>query len=121
MTRSVGIGRRALLGGAVAGTAAVGQPVQIFETNIRMVGGLLSGYLTTGEKVLLTKAKDIADILLPAFQRSPTGAPYRFVNPSTGETSGAQNFLAEIGTIIAEFGTLSRLVGDDKYYQAAKN
>src|SRR5438034_7638819 len=78
---------------------AVAQPVQIFETNIRMVGGLLSGYLTTGERVLLAKAKDIADILMPAFERSPTGAPYRFVNPSTGEVSGNQNFLAEIGTI----------------------
>src|SRR6266540_1008592 len=63
----------------------VTQPVQIFETNIRMVGGLLSGYLCTGERVLLRKARDIADVLLPAFDRSPTGAPYRFVVPSTGE------------------------------------
>ncbi len=100
--------------------AAVSQPVQIFETNIRMVGGLLSGYLATGERVLLDKARDIADILLPAFTQSPTGAPYRFVTPSTGTLSGTSNFLAEIGTIIAEFGTLSRLVGDDRYYQAAK-
>src|SRR6266545_1817317 len=97
----------------------VTQPVQIFETNIRMVGGLLSGYLCTGERVLLRKARDIADVLLPAFDRSPTGAPYRFVVPSTGETSGTQNVLAEIGTIVAEFGTLSRLVGDDRYYNAA--
>src|SRR5437763_14043436 len=100
---------------------AVAQPVQIFETNIRMVGGLLSGYLATGETVLLAKAKDIADILLPAFQHSPTGAPYRFVNPSTGELSGPQNFLAEIGTIIAEIGTLSRLVGGGTLYQASTN
>ncbi|OLB65539.1 MAG: hypothetical protein AUI10_06320 [Actinobacteria bacterium 13_2_20CM_2_72_6] len=99
---------------------AVSVPVQIFETNIRMVGGLLSGYLCTGDRVLLAKAKEIADILMPAFERSPTGAPYRFVNPSTGEVSGPENFLAEIGTIIAEFGTLSRLVGDDRYYRAAK-
>jgi mannosyl-oligosaccharide alpha-1,2-mannosidase len=99
---------------------AVDEPVQIFETNIRMVGGLLSGYLATGEAVLLSKAKEIADILLPAFERSPTGAPYRFVNPSTGELSGVENFLAEIGTIITEFGTLSRLVRDDRYYLAAK-
>src|SRR5437764_14619817 len=62
---------------------AVAQPVQIFETNIRMVGGLLSGYLATGETGLLAKAKDIADILLPAFQHPPTDAPYRFGNPST--------------------------------------
>src|SRR6266545_4481712 len=91
----------------------VTQPVQIFETNIRMVGGLLSGYLCTGERVLLRKARDIADVLLPAFDRSPTGAPYRFVVPSTGETSGTQN-------VVAEIGTLSRLVGDDRYYNAAK-
>ena len=99
---------------------AINQPVQIFETNIRMVGGLLSGYLCTGERVLLEKARDIADVLLPAFERSPTGAPYRFVVPSTGQLSGTQNVLAEIGTIIAEFGTLSRLVHDDRYYNAAK-
>jgi hypothetical protein len=99
---------------------AVSVPVQIFETNIRMVGGLLSGHLVTGDPVLLAKAKEIADILMPAFERSPTGAPYRFVNPSTGEVSGPENFLAEIGTIIAEFGTLSRLVGDQRYYLAAK-
>ena len=100
--------------------AAVNVPVQIFETNIRMVGGLLSGHLATGDRMLLAKAKEIADILLPAFERSPTGAPYRFVVPSTGELSGTDNFLAEIGTIITEFGTLSRLVGDDKYFLAAK-
>ncbi|HEU4426518.1 MAG TPA: glycoside hydrolase family 47 protein, partial [Pilimelia sp.] len=100
--------------------AGIDVPVQVFETNIRMVGGLLSGYLATGERVLLAKAKEIADILLPAFERSPTGAPYRFVTPSTGEVSGAENFLAEIGTIITEFGTLSRLVGDNRYYLAAK-
>jgi hypothetical protein len=98
----------------------VNKDVQIFETNIRMVGGLLSGYLATGERVLLDKARDIADVLLPAFTKSPTGAPYRFVKPSNGRVSGTSNFLAEIGTIVAEFGTLSRLVGDDRYYQAAK-
>jgi len=98
----------------------INKDVQIFETNIRMVGGLLSGYLATREQVLLDKARDIADVLLPAFTKSPTGAPYRFVKPSNGKVSGTSNFLAEIGTIIAEFGTLSRLVGDDRYYQAAK-
>ena len=61
-----------------------------------------------------------SDVLLPAFTKSPTGAPYRFVKPSNGKVSGTSNFLAEIGTIVAEFGTLSRLVGDDRYYQAAK-
>jgi mannosyl-oligosaccharide alpha-1,2-mannosidase len=99
---------------------AVGTQVQIFETNIRMVGGLLSGYLATGDNVLLRLARDIADVLLPAFQKSPTGMPYRYVVPRTGALSGTVNVLAEIGTIIAEFGTLSRLVGDQRYLAAAK-
>jgi hypothetical protein len=99
---------------------AVDADVQVFETNIRMVGGLLSGYLATRERALLRHARRIADILLPCFERSPTGIPYRFVNPSTGEISGVGNPLAEVGTIIAEFGTLSRLTGDPKYYRAAK-
>ena len=85
-----------------------------------MIGGLLSGFLCTGDKVLLRKARDIADVLLPAFEQSPTGLPFRFVVPATGELSGTTNVLAEIGTIIAEFGTLSRLVHDARYYNAAK-
>jgi Glycosyl hydrolase family 47 len=99
---------------------AVDADVQVFETNIRMVGGLLSGYLATRERALLRHARRIADILLPCFEQSPTGIPYRFVNPSTGEISGVANPLAEVGTIITEFGTLSRLTGDPKYYRAAK-
>jgi hypothetical protein len=100
--------------------ASVDADVQVFETNIRMVGGLLSGYLCTGERALLTNAREIADILLPCFTHSPTGMPYRRVNPSTGEISGTVNVLAEIGTIIAEFGTLSRLTHDPRYFDAAK-
>ncbi|SFN30608.1 mannosyl-oligosaccharide alpha-1,2-mannosidase [Actinomadura madurae] len=100
--------------------SAVNADVQVFETNIRMVGGLLSGYLATGERALLRHAKQIADILMPCFDRSPTGIPYRFVNPSTGEISGVTNPLAEVGTIITEFGTLSRLTGDRRYHRAAR-
>jgi mannosyl-oligosaccharide alpha-1,2-mannosidase len=98
---------------------AVDADVQVFETNIRMVGGLLSGFLATREPVLLRRAREIADILMPCFERSPTGIPYRFVNPSTGEISGATSPLAEVGTIVTEFGTLSRLTGDPRYHRAA--
>ena len=58
--------------------------VQVFETGIRIVGGLLSGWHGTREKKLLALAKDMADRLSLAFTKSPTGMPYRFVNLKTG-------------------------------------
>jgi mannosyl-oligosaccharide alpha-1,2-mannosidase len=93
---------------------------QVFETIIRMVGGLLSGFHATGRRSLLKLATDLADRLLPAFTASPTGAPYRFVNLRTGAVSGPENVLAEIGTNVAEFGDLTRLTGDPKYLDASK-
>jgi mannosyl-oligosaccharide alpha-1,2-mannosidase len=95
-------------------------PEQVVETIIRLVGGLLSGHLATRDPVLLDRARELADRLLPAFTRSPTGAPYRYVNLATGAVSGKENHLAEIGTCITEFGELSRLTGNRKYYNAAK-
>jgi glycosyl hydrolase family 47 len=47
--------------------------------------------------------------------------PYRFVNLKSGKTSGAKSNPAEIGTLILEFGTLSRLTNKPIYYDKAKN
>ncbi|MDQ1657643.1 MAG: hypothetical protein QOD41_2726 [Cryptosporangiaceae bacterium] len=94
--------------------------VGVFETIIRMVGGLLSGYHATGDAGLLAKAKDLGDRLLPAFTKSPTGAPYRYVNLQTGAVSGNLTPLAEVGSNITELGWLSQLTGDPKYLNAAK-
>ena len=98
---------------------AVDAEVSVFETDIRLVGGLLSAHLASGDPVLLEKARDIADRLLPAFA-TPTGMPYRFVNLKTGAVRGAASSPAEVGSHIAEFGTLSRLTGDARYHDAAK-
>ncbi|WP_459180979.1 glycoside hydrolase family 47 protein [Streptomyces sp.] len=95
-------------------------PVQVFEAIIRLVGGLLSGYAATKDSALLDRARELADRLLPAFQRSATGAPYRYVNLATGEVHGAEAPLAEVGTCIAEFGELSRLTGNRTYFDVAK-
>ncbi|MER5911269.1 glycoside hydrolase family 47 protein [Streptomyces sp. NPDC001982] len=94
--------------------------VHVFEAIIRLVGGLLSGHHCTGNPVLLTKARDLADRLLPAFTSSPTGAPYRYVNLRTGAVSGKRVPLAEIGSNITELGRLSQLTGDKRYFDAAK-
>ncbi|HVV19508.1 MAG TPA: glycoside hydrolase family 47 protein [Pseudonocardiaceae bacterium] len=91
----------------------------VFEAIIRVVGGLLAGYLATGNRKLLDLTVDITDRLMPAFA-SPTGMPYQYVNLHTGAVSGATPPLAEIGTNILEFGVLSQVTGDPKYLRAAK-
>lgn len=49
----------------------------------RVVGGLLSAYDLSSDKVFLEKAKDIADRLLPAWNTS-TGIPYNIINLAHG-------------------------------------
>ena len=99
---------------------AVDGDIQVFEAVIRLVGGLLAGYLCTGRRRLLKRCRELADRLLPAFTASPTGIPYTHVNLCTGEVSGTTPPLAEAGSNILEFGLLSRLTGDNRYYDAAK-
>jgi mannosidase alpha-like ER degradation enhancer 2 len=94
--------------------------VKNFEVTIRLLGGLLSGYQRTGDARLLRLAEDLGKRLLPAFN-SPTGMPYMFVNLRTGKTSGARSNPAEIGTLLLEFGTLSKLTGNPVFYDKAKN
>lgn len=93
---------------------------QVFETNIRLVGGLLSAHLASGDAALLEKAKDLADRLMKAFDASPHGLPYRYVNLKTGAVRDPGTNLAEIGTYATEFGLLGQLTGEPKYYAAAK-
>lgn len=92
----------------------------VFEAIIRVVGGLLAGYLANGDQVLLDRCVTLSDKLLRAFTDSPTGMPYQYVNLHTGALSGTRPPIAEIGTNILEFGVLSQLTGDPKYYDAAK-
>lgn len=93
--------------------------VQVFEVNIRLLGGLLSAYQMDGDPRFLELAEDLGNRLLPAFD-SPTGLPYVRVNLKTGETQWSVNNPAEIGTLMLEFGTLSKLTGDPVYYDKAK-
>jgi Glycosyl hydrolase family 47 len=93
--------------------------VKNFEITIRLLGGLLSGYQLTGDKQLLALADDLGTRLLPAFN-SPTGMPYVYVNLKTGAVRGESTNPAEIGTLLLEFGTLSKLTRKPIYYDKAK-
>ncbi|HVZ22004.1 MAG TPA: glycoside hydrolase family 47 protein [Vicinamibacterales bacterium] len=93
--------------------------VQVFEITIRLLGGLLSEYELSNDPALLRLATTLGDRLMPAF-RSPTGMPYRFVNLRTGAVRDPDSNPAEIGTLILEFGTLSKLTHNPSYLAAAK-
>ncbi|XWS20644.1 hypothetical protein CRYUN_Cryun31cG0120400 [Craigia yunnanensis] len=93
----------------------------VFETTIRVVGGLLSAYDLSGDKVFLEKARDIADRLLPAWE-TPTGIPYNVINLAHGNAhnhgwTGGQSILADSGTEQLEFIALSQRTGDPKYQE----
>jgi len=90
-------------------------PVQVFEVTIRLLGALNTAYQMDGDRRFLALATDLGNRLLPAFG-SKTGMPYRYVNLRTGAVTGPVSNPAEIGTLMLEFGTLSRLTGDPRYY-----
>lgn len=106
--------------------------VSVFETNIRIVGGLLSAHLVSrraGIEVesgwpcsgpLLRMAEDVARRILPAFDTN-TGMPYGTVNLRYGVPNGETSVTctAGVGTFLIEFGTLSRLTGNSIYEEVA--
>ena len=115
--------------------------VSVFESNIRVVGGLLSAHLLAGTKCpkfllnseivpekwpcegkLLDLAVEIADKLLPAFV-TKTGMPFGTVNLKKGVPINETPITctAGIGTFIVEFGTISALTGNPTYINAARN
>ncbi|XP_012280653.1 ER degradation-enhancing alpha-mannosidase-like protein 2 [Orussus abietinus] len=108
--------------------------VSVFETNIRVIGGLLSAHLLSHKAgidlepgwpcngPLLRLAEDMAKRLLVAFD-TPTGMPYGTVNLKYGIPDGETSITctAGIGTFLVEFGTLSRLTGDPLYEEVAMN
>jgi len=93
--------------------------VKNFEITIRMLGGLLSAYQLSGDARLLALARDLGHRLLPAFNSS-TGLPYEYVNLRSGKVRGTRTNPAETGSLLLEFGTLSKLTGESVYFDAAK-
>ncbi|CAD5224704.1 unnamed protein product [Bursaphelenchus okinawaensis] len=107
--------------------------VSVFETNIRVVGGLLSAHMMSGRVKdmdlhsgwpcagpLLDLAEKFAQKLLPAFN-TETGMPYGTVNLRYGVDKDETPITctAGVGTFILEFGTLSRLTGNPIYERVA--
>lgn len=98
------------------------QDVNVFETTIRVLGGLLSAYHLSGnDPVYLEKATDLGQRLIGAFQTN-SGIPYSSIVLSTGLpfTAHVPSSTAEVTTIQLEFKYLSHLTGNYKYWDAAE-
>ncbi|CEG36147.1 er degradation-enhancing alpha-mannosidase-like protein [Plasmopara halstedii] len=107
--------------------------VSVFETTIRILGGLLSAHLFAIDPelqlfpnggydgTLLLLAVDLGDRLLPAFDTA-TGIPIGTVNLRHGVPKGETPIAstAGAGSLSIEFTMLSVLTGDPKYAVAAR-
>lgn len=104
-------------------TLDINQDVNLFETTIRILGGLLSAYHLSGDVIFKHKAKDLGDRLMYCFD-SPSKIPYSDVNLKTKKAHpprwGPDSTTSEVTTIQLEFRDLSRIFRDPKY-EAAVN
>lgn len=100
--------------------------LNVFETTIRYLGGLLSTYdLSEGKySILLKKATELGDMLYTAFD-TPNRLPITRWNWENGALSGEQEapsqaLSAELGSLSLEFTRLSQITGDPKYFDAVQ-
>ncbi|KAL7174238.1 hypothetical protein ACSBR2_033487 [Camellia fascicularis] len=105
--------------------------VNLFETTIRVLGGLLSAYHLSGAEqgknlihkgpkpiVYLENARNLADHLLIAFNSSPTVIPFSDVvlhDRTAHPAPDGMSSTSEVSTLQLEFNYLSSLTGDPKY------
>ncbi|CAL1569948.1 unnamed protein product [Knipowitschia caucasica] len=112
--------------------------VSVFETNIRVLGGLLGAHVMAdlfrqrGERMqwykdeLLDMATDLGHRLLPAFNTT-SGLPYPKINLRYGVLNPLSRIGTETdtctacaGTMILEFAALSRLSGESVFEKYAR-
>ncbi|KAI6778959.1 mannosyl-oligosaccharide alpha-1 [Emericellopsis cladophorae] len=96
--------------------------INLFEINIRHLGGLLSAHDLSGRADLLGKAVELGDMLYMAFD-TPNGLPgfwFNFEEALDGtQRAGENDAPAAPASMCLEFTRLSQLTGDAKYFSAA--
>ncbi|KAK4033265.1 glycoside hydrolase [Parachaetomium inaequale] len=96
--------------------------VNIFETNIRYLGGLMAAYDLSGREVLLHKAIELGDLIYGGFNtenRMPVdNINFQAAMEGSGLLVEGNVVSASPGTLTLELTRLSQLTGDPKYYDA---
>ena len=104
-------------------SSAESEVLNVFETTIRYLGGYMGAYdISDGAyPVLLTKAKEVGDLLYKAFDtpnRMPITRWHWRDADLRAQMADDTVLVAELGSLSLEFTRLSQLTGDTKYYDA---
>ena len=97
----------------------------VFQTTIRVLGGLLSTYELSGhDSLYLEKAVDLAERIMPIFQ-THNGLPMTMVNLGLREgvpemNNNGWSSTAEIATLQLEFKYLSHVTGNQRYWNSVE-
>lgn len=99
----------------------INRDVNLFEVTIRVLGGLLTSYHLSGDKMFLKKSVELGNRLLPCFL-SPSGIPYSDVNLASMSAHSPKwspdSSTSEVTTLQLEFRDLSRSTGNKIYEEA---
>lgn len=125
------MGLRAEFYGAVEAVATIDfgksttETVNMFETCIRYLGGLIAAYDLSGSEVLKAKAIEVGDLLYAGFN-TENGMPVDFISFEAAKEGLGLHVedsvvSASPGTITLEFSRLSQITGDSKYYAAVSH
>ncbi|KAJ1544453.1 hypothetical protein HK405_008631, partial [Cladochytrium tenue] len=102
---------------------AAAPKVSLFETTIRVLGGLLAAYDLEGDPALMEAARAVADRLMPALEAADGGElPLNYVDLESGAATDLHGrkdeiYVSQAGSIQLEFQYLSDVTGDPKYAQ----
>lgn len=96
-----------------------------FEITIRILGGFISAYQLSHDKVFLDKSIELGDAIYSVFNQTTGEFPHDIcIYPANGTTKAmivnyGYNSLAEMGSIQLEFASLTKETGDPKYLDMA--
>eukprot|EP01062_Namystynia_karyoxenos_P076316 TRINITY_DN7470_c0_g1_i1.p1 TRINITY_DN7470_c0_g1~~TRINITY_DN7470_c0_g1_i1.p1 ORF type:complete len:789 (+),score=161.35 TRINITY_DN7470_c0_g1_i1:132-2369(+) len=97
--------------------------VGVFETTIRILGGMLAAGALSGDELFFRKAREVGEALAGAFapgKLAHTGYPFPLWNPHTSRGRyfpwmPGTHSLAEVGSVQLEFRFLSHVTGKYEY------
>ncbi|KAI4717939.1 seven-hairpin glycosidase [Aureobasidium sp. EXF-10727] len=94
--------------------------INVFETTIRYLGGFISAFDLSGDRRLLDKAIEVAEMLYIAFD-TPNRMPItrwnvRDAAAGKPQLAGEGVLVAEIGSLSLEFTRLAQITHNDKWY-----